>query len=190
MFAYCNNSPINLSDGTGQVPFRSNFVHTNDLECGGTGLLIGAAAVGGSILLGPMIQEAFDTIGNAITEACREIYEYSKAIKSELVEMTRKTPHVHHIVPVGSFSSRSESTKKKVAEMHQILADEGISRWFDPNNLMLVSAGTHATLHTDAYIAHVYSYIKPTAGSRDAIYATLFFLRIEIAAWDSLALGY
>lgn len=54
----------------------------------------------------------------------------------------------------------------------------------------LVSTGTHATLHTDAYIERVYSYLKTTDGSKEQIYHVLFLLRAEIAAQDSYAIGY
>ena len=76
-----------------------------------------------------------------------------------------------------------------IQDMHRILEEAGINRYTDPVNLMLVSAGTHATLHTDAYIAHVYSYIK-SANGKEGIYAAMYYLRLEIAAWDTIAGGY
>ena len=84
----------------------------------------------------------------------------------------------------------AHKTKRQIIEMHSILKDNGINRFVDPMNLVLVSAKTHATLHTDEYIAHVYSYISQARGSRAELYAALFFLRLEIAARDVWALGY
>jgi len=57
-------------------------------------------------------------------------------------------------------------------------------------NLMLVSAGTHASLHTDVYINHVYEYIMATDKTKEQIYYALYLLRIEIAANDTWAYWY
>ena len=119
-----------------------------------------------------------------------EVYDYQQILKQEQVLAKPRLPHVHHIVPVGKFSNRSIETQKQIQEMHDILKRNGIDRFFDPMNLVLVSAKTHASLHTDAYIAHVYSYIKQAEGSRAEIYEALFYLRLEIAAMDVFAVGY
>ena len=74
--------------------------------------------------------------------------------------------------------------------MHKKLDDAGINRFIDPMNLMLVSSGAHASLHTDAYIAHVYSYIMSAGNSVMEIYGALFALRLEIAASDPFSIGY
>ena len=74
--------------------------------------------------------------------------------------------------------------------MHHKLASAGINRFIDPMNLMLVSSGTHAKLHTDAYIAHVHSYIMNAGNNTFEIYYALFLLRVEIAAGDKYALDY
>ena len=118
------------------------------------------------------------------------MYQYQQVLKQEMLFAKSQVPHIHHIVPVGLFSSRSAETQAQIQEMHSILKKNGINRFFDPMNLVLVSSKTHASLHTDAYIAHVYSYIKQAEGSKEEIYAALFYLRIEIAAMDFYALGY
>lgn len=74
--------------------------------------------------------------------------------------------------------------------MHEKLANVGINRFVDPMNLIVVSAKTHATLHTDEYINHVHSYIMASGDSRMEVYGTLFYLRLEIAAWDIHAHGF
>ena len=74
--------------------------------------------------------------------------------------------------------------------MHEKLASVGINRFVDPMNLMVVSAKTHATLHTDEYISHVYDYIMASGNSRMEVYGTLYALRLEIAAQDKHAHGY
>ena len=192
MFAYCLNNPVLLYDPSGAVPRISSQFYFSDDDGGGGGLVLFAAGVaaGSVILLGPMMDDLLYSASHAIDRARQEVYEYSRMVRAELAEASRKVPHVHHIVPVGNFSSRSVAIQEKISKMHQILADAEINRWADPSNLMLVSAGTHASLHTDAYIEHVYSYIAPAAGDQEAIYAALFALRLEIAAWDIYASGY
>ena len=107
-----------------------------------------------------------------------------------MAQARKRMPQVHHIVPQNVFSGRSKQTQAQIREMHQMLIDAEINRFIDPINLMLVSTGTHATLHTDAYIERVYSYLKTTDGSKEQIYRVLFLLRTEIAAQDSYAIGY
>lgn len=120
----------------------------------------------------------------------KDVYDYSATVKHETTLTKNNTPHVHHIVPVGKFTSRSIQTQQNIADMHDALRNAGINRFFDPMNLVLVSAATHSTLHTDAYISHVHSYIMATDGSKLGIYAALFYLRLEIAAWDVYAMNY
>ena len=141
-------------------------------------------------VIGSLLTRIYSEIISSASSLSKEVYEYSQIIKSELSSVKRKFPHVHHIAPAGDFSGRSIYVQNQVAAIHQVMKDAGINRWTDPMNLMLVSAGTHASLHTDVYINHVYSYIIPAAGDKNAIYAALFALRIEIAAIDMLASGY
>lgn len=188
MFAYCGNNPVYNADATGR-----RYEISTRISCQLT-VMMALVAAGTVILLGTTIRNSTTSIEVAINSTQNtlknEVYDYARAVKDELVEVSKKIPNVHHIVPVGVFSNRSSETQKRLEEMHGILAEADINRWIDPNNLTLVSAGTHASLHTDAYIEHVYSYIAPAAGNKEAIYAALFYLRIEIAAYDTFASGY
>jgi len=168
MFAYCNNNPVNLFDTTGHHP---SHLMQKQMEGGGGGA--GIIVAGGIILLGYSIKTILSATVESISKLTREVYEYSQEVKMELAEAKKKRPHVHHIVPAGNFSNRSETTRAQIKEMHEVLKQANINVWLDPINLMLVSAGHHASLHTDAYIAHVHSYIMPAAGDKDAIYAAL-----------------
>ena len=114
----------------------------------------------------------------------------SKAV-AYFPNLTRKrTPHVHHIVPVSRFSNRSPVISAKMDEMHELLERADINVATDPMNLMVISAETHATLHTNVYITHVHSYIMSTDRTQQGIYGALFQLRLEIAAWDIVAVGF
>lgn len=65
-----------------------------------------------------------------------------------------------------------------------------INYYIDPMNLVPVSSKVHAHLHTDTYISHVHDYIMAADDSVLSIYGALFYLRLEIAAWDVHAIGY
>ena len=190
MFTYCNNNPLDYSDPSGFAAGWSNLVYDKGGYCGG-GFAVAAVATVGLI---PILHESIEAGARALSitysKAKDEVYEFSKSLRVSLKITSNKLPHVHHIVPVGNFSNRSADVVSMIAEMHDALRNAGINRYFDPMNLMLVSAGTHSTLHTDAYIAHVHSYIMGSNGSREAIYGALFYLRLEIAAWDILASGF
>ena len=184
MFAYCINNPVCYTDPDGRDPYCELRQHNLT-----TMMLLGAAAT--VIITNPEITTRIsDEISQALTHAKREVYEYAQIVKQELSNISKKVPQVHHIVPVGNFSLRNEVTQQQIVEMHALLSNAGINRYIDPINLMLVSAGTHAKLHTDVYIAHVHSYLMSTDGSRGEIYQALLALRIEIAAIDIWASGY
>jgi len=118
-----------------------------------------------------------------------DVYAYSTVIREESPSL-KSAPEVHHIVPVGNFSNRGSFTQFQLAIMHVKLKNVGIDAKNDPHNLMTVSKGTHSHLHTDLYIAHVYSYIIAAPYSKDGIYAALDCLTIEIATIDFFAWGY
>ena len=179
MFAYCGNNCVSNVDSGG------DRYDAYDISA-----LAGGGIVIGGLLLRPLVESTAQATINTFNKATREVYDFSNAVKAELQELSKKTPHVHHIVPVGNFSSRSPKTQQQISELHNLLSNAGINRYIDPMNLMLVSSGTHASLHTDQYISHVYNYIMSTNGSKEQIYGMLFCLRIEIAAIDVLASGY
>lgn len=161
MFAYCGNSPISRYDLTGQYYANS---YREDCIVGYVGIALGG------LLLGPMTPNILDEISSDIQKAKREVYEFSQRLRQELAEARNRIPNVHHIVPVGKFSNRNEETQRQIKELHKILKDADINIVIDPMNLMLVSAGTHARLHTDAYIAHVYHYLAASMSSTISLY--------------------
>ena len=190
MFSYCNNNPVNLADYSGEDPISvacTALVSLGVLAVTYLAALLIPEEV--KINAANSFHDAVDSIASITASVTSEVYEFSREIRESLKNFSRKMPQVHHIVPAGSFSSRSAATQSMISDMHQKLSNAGINRYTDPINLMLVSAGTHATLHTDAYIAHVHSYIMAAEG-KAGIYAAMHYLRLEIAAWDTLAGGY
>ena len=192
MFAYCGNNPVNYQDPTGKYYIQLTAETDPDRKpC--AGFAGGGGIVGIIIVAKVIIDEVFgEYLPQPVPEipAHKQAYLYRKQIAEELANASKSIPNVHHIVPVGAFSSRSETTQQYIQEMHSVLAEVGINRYIDPINLVLVSAGTHAKLNTDDYIAHVHSYIMEAGNNKLAIYAALFALRIEIAAMDALAVGF
>ena len=194
MFAYCCNNPVAYCDEVGTarrecLGFESSILLPYQEPTSGGGMDL-AVAVLGIAIAAVVIVEILQISHEQSKKPGLEAYDYQQVLKQEQVMTKPQLPHVHHIVPVGNFSGRSIETQKQIQEMHDILRRNGIDRFFAPMNLVLVSAKTHSSLHTDAYIAHVYSYIKQAEGSRAKIYAALFWLRIEIAAMDGFAIGY
>lgn len=185
MIAYCNNNPVKFVDGNGQ----------SATAIIGIGIAVVATVVAAATIVSNtasglgLIPTPIETIKRAINEAKNDVYEYAQSVRDSIAEFKKKLPHVHHIVPVGNFTSRSPATQAMIGEMHAKLSQVGINKYSDPVNLMLVSAGTHATLHTDTYIAHVYSYIMSAEGI-NGVYLAMYQLRLEIAAWDTLAGGF
>ena len=195
MFAYCRNNPVDRIDPSGcsyvstqKHNVSSDYAFAQDICVGGGGILLIGSMLTSSILTD--LDNFIDTQRYHLVELKNEVYEYNRKLRQELIDVSARMPHVHHIVPVGSFVNRNPTTQMQIGKMHTMLRNAGISVYIDPVNLVPVSAKTHASLHTDAYIAHVYSYIMATDGSREGIYSALFFLRIEIAAMDVYAAGY
>lgn len=184
MFAYCNNNPIINIDSSGKLlePISALIVGT---------LLVAAFTVVAiaCIPIASNIASNTNTVTYQKSSPLVDVYEHSAQARTQQ-ETNKKKPQVHHIAPVGSFSTRSPETQQKIAEIHNTMSNVGINRYIDPNNLMLVSSGIHATLHTDAYISHVHSYITTAGNTRKGVYLALFFLRLEIAAMDTLASGF
>ena len=195
MFTYCMNKPVSLKDPSGEYAILIEI-----------GILL-AAAVGVALSAYPAVKETSNLLSNitislpknkntsetilrSVASKVVEVYAYRKAIAEKLTKASENIPHVHHIVPAGKFSNRSQKTVNQINQMHEKLETAGINRYFDPMNLMLVSAKTHARLHTDSYIDHVHNYIMSSGNSKTEIYNTLFYLRLEIAAWDMYARGY
>ena len=197
MFAYCNNNPTGLTDHGGNIPVALGIGALVAVGAA-TAVVMHQASKSGAKLLAEAVSNisvpsAQDLKSHAIWYAAKKIidaYEYQQAIAKAATLVKNKTPHIHHIVPVGKFSHRSQSTINKINEMHDKLNSVGINRYIDPMNVMLVSAQTHARLHTDAYIDHVHSYIMAAGDSKQEVYQAMFNLRIEIAAQDIYASGF
>ena len=204
MFAYCQNNPVMFVDPNG---------HTSIAIGASAAAAVAVAAVAAAAVviathnaaketakaLDSVFPDSKKTFGDdiivgtvlvAVAKQVVDVYMYSKAISQKLKKSSERIPHVHHIVPVGKFSNRSQTTITQINQMHEKLENAGINRYIDPINLVLVSAKTHARLHTDAYIDHVHSYIMSAGNDTLDIYEALFYLRLEIAAWDASAFGY
>ena len=80
---------------------------------------------------------------------------------------------VHHIVAKAD---------PRAAESRQILRDVGIEPVTDPRNLVVLPQSYHASLHTTAYHNYITERLRPVAGDKAGVEATLASLKAEILA--------
>ena len=192
MFAYCNNNPIVYTDTSG-TSLHPSQAYYNDGSRGNFGQFTAGAVAVGSIVLGmkELAQSAATYLSNTYSKVKKEVYDYAKSLIDATASMyDNKQPRIHHIVPQGNFSNRSRETQRKVFEMQQILTDVGIDYRNDPQNLLILSHGYHKSLHTDEYISYIHSCLEGAKGSKEAVEAVLFSLRIIIASGDPYANNY
>jgi hypothetical protein len=75
-------------------------------------------------------------------------------------------------------------------EMHEMLekADIGVN---DAENLIIVSHGSHKTMHTKGYIIQIYNIMKQAEnGGREAVLEALDYARNYVASLDKYANGW
>ena len=85
----------------------------------------------------------------------------------------RQRDPVHHIVAKAD---------PRAAEARQILRDVGIEPVIDIRNLVVLPQKYHVSLHTTAYHKYITERLRPVAGNKEAIEATLAALKLEILA--------
>ena len=167
MFAYCENNPVNKFDPTGDFALTATL--------GGAALWkIGAAVVG---LIASCL--AIDTIVKnppAIPSFSLPKFDAKPKTDSETKDIAPSKPRrdpVHHIVAKAD---------PRAAESRKILREVGIEPVTDPINLVILPQSYHVSLHTTAYHNYVTERLRPVAGDREGVEATLASLRTEILA--------
>ena len=170
MFAYCLNNPVNMSDPTGEFAISATL--------GGTALWkIGVAIVGlvGTFILADTIAKnppAFPSISLPKIESKPKSDSKEKDVAPTLPKPPAKDP-VHHIVAKAD---------RRAAESRQILRDVGIEPVTDPRNLVVLPQSYHDSLHTTAYHNYITERLRPVAGGKAGVEATLASLKAEILA--------
>ena len=173
MFAYCENNPVNKFDPTG------NFALTATL--GGIALWkIGGVIVGAVTAL--VIADTVAKNPPSLPSISLPKIESKSESDSDTKDLAPPKLHldpVHHIVAKADF---------RAAESRKILRDVGIEPVTDPKNLVILPQGYHSSMHTTAYHKYVVERLRPVAGDRAGVEATLASLRIEILARSAVGI--
>ena len=167
MFAYCENNPVNKFDPTG------NFALTATL--GGIALWKIGAAIIGVVATFAVVDTLVKNPPTFPTSSISKIEVESKAeakdkTKDIAPSNSRRDP-VHHIVAKAD---------PRAAESRKILRDVGIEPVTDSRNLVVLPQRYHSSLHNTAYYNYVTEKLRPVAGDKAGVEATLASLKTEI----------
>ncbi len=169
MFLYCGNNPVNRTDSNGDLSQRLDF---NTCGGGGGAILIAAAIYGGVAIYGTVssaIAAGQDAWNKAISQTNANAQE--KEQEKDIAPSKPRRDPVHHIVAKAD---------PRAAESRKILSDVGIEPMSDSRNLVILPQNYHASLHTTAYHNYVTERLRPVAGDKVGVEATLASLKIEI----------
>ena len=197
MFVYCNNTPVMLCDPQGHCPcgtigIKSDFAYANHCPVCGSGGGGGAGGAGIAI--------ALEKVSTAILEGAAKIgtwavavstYAYAQTfVNSKVNRFEDHQPMVHHIIPRGKFRRYGPTISQMMDDMHDMLRRAGIDI-NDPENLIVVSQGSHKSMHTKGYIIQIYNIMKQAqGGGRDAVLEALDCARSYVASLDKYANGW
>ena len=190
MFAYCVNNPVSLSDNTGSFATAAAYKNQTcyeDTLCGGSGgAIIAAVIIGGAIIGATAAATA-----KALSAISSGVYAFAKAyVDASSSKYADHQPRVHHIIPKGKFRWYGPEIVGMMDEMHQMLIDAKIDI-NDPENLIIVSHGSHKSMHTKGYIIQIYNIMKQAEnGGRDAVLEALDYARSYVASLDKYANGW
>ena len=186
MFAYCNNSPVRNDDPNGNekndAMRQENCAITLDEGFGAAALVI----VGGVFIQGAVIATA-----RLIQEAISDVYAFAKAAIDTLSSTySNHQPRVHHVIPRGEFFHYGTEIYNMMVVMHKMLTDVGIDI-NDPQNLIIISHGSHKSMHTKEYIRGIYDIMMQAKGGDEGdVRQALFYARIYAASWDKYSNGW
>ncbi len=174
MFAYCGNNPVNRYDPNGEAFLTATI-------CGIAVWKIAAAFIG-TLFVGAATYAVTDSLVKnppvlpSISLPKIDIKPKSDSKEKDVAPTLPKPPAkdpVHHIVAKAD---------PRAAESRQILRDVGIEPVTDPRNLVVLPQSYHASLHTTAYHNYITERLRPVAGDKAGVEATLASLKAEILA--------
>ena len=186
MFAYCGNNPSKYSDSSGHSPNVLNAYMTKDgglCAGGGGGIVIPLAEIGTRVLEG---------VAKIATWAvAASIYAYAHSfVDTSADRFADQQPRVHHIIPRGRFRWYGSTISGMMDEMHDMLEKANIDI-NDAENLIIVSHGSHKSMHTRSYIIQIYNIMKQAqGGDRNAVLEALDYARSYVASLDKYANGW
>jgi hypothetical protein len=158
-------------------------------SCGSSG-----GGGGGAMLVPGTIDAIAEVALGAVAYAVSYVYrQYTKHIKTSTPGMMPDNyPVTHHIIPYGTFSTRSEEVQNQLRQAQEIMMRAGVYPQSDPINQLSLSAAYHRSLHTDTYILSVTAPIIALGekATKDEIYKVLLTQRFILAGTDPFAMGY
>ena len=182
MFVYCGNDPVNYHDPSGEFFAAALLGATiGGIAAWKIGVaIVGACAaffVADSVVKNlpdapPISLPKIEIKPRVEAKPKSEAKPKAKDVAPSLPKPPAKDP-VHHIV--AKADPRAE-------ESRQILRNVGIEPVTDPRNLVVLPQSYHASLHTTAYHNYVTEQLRPVAGNKAGVEATLASLKAEIRA--------
>ena len=192
LFAYCGNNPASYWDPTGYARVK---VLTMDALDNGVGSPIGIVVVTAIVVYGALLDMAqADTLKELSLERAqsqdyKEAAAYAKAVALPGVDKyDDRQPRVHHIVPHGEFTSRSPEVLVNFHKVQYAMNSYGLME--SSHNLVILSHGTHKSMHTDAYLMWVSAKLNPVLENKGAMIGVLHEMRIELMLKDAFSLGW
>ena len=176
MFAYCGNNPVNCSDPYGY--FTGDLIGN-----GGRGASSGNAGAGyggGGIAIPYPVPLSID-----------DLDEYARSLVDTAAgRYADHQPRKHHVIPKGKFTHYGPAFVSMMDQMHDLLDSADISI-DDPQNILIVSHGTHKSMHTKIYIMCIYAIMKQAKkGDEPSIRIALSFAWLYAASLDKFSLGF
>ena len=170
MFVYALNNPVNMSDFTGEFAMAATL---GGIALWKIGIAIAATAsaffVADTIAKNPPALPSL-SLPKIEIKPKAETNSKTKDVVPSLPKPPTKDP-VHHIVAKAD---------PRAAESRQILRDVGIDPIIDHRNLVVLPQKYHASLHTTAYHNYITERLRPVAGNKAGVEATLMSLKAEI----------
>ena len=139
----------------------------------------------------PGVAQRSYEIWQALKKGVTEIYEYAKSLMDYSISIYENSqPRVHHIIPAGNFSRYGDETTKQLVEMRELLASVGMTV-NSPENLIIISHGTHKAMHTKHYIGTIHNIMMSAErGNEASVRWALYLARQYAASLDQYSFGY
>ena len=152
---------------------------------GAIGTLAAAVALGGGLSV--LVSE----IGTALSSAVSEVYAFAHSLMDySISRFEDRQPRVHHVIPKNKFTHFGSETVNQINYMHSLLESVGLSV-DSPDNLLIISHGTHKSMHTKTYISNIYSImVCAEPNNKASVEWALFLARIYAASLDQYPCGY
>lgn len=95
-----------------------------------------------------------------------------------------------HVIPRGKFSVYGDDVVAMMDAMHEMLKKAGINI-NAPENLIVVSQGSHKSMHMRDYITNIYRIMmQAKSNEKEDVLEALYYARLYAASKDQYANGW